>query len=92
MKQEILDFLDEKFPIRFIDKIVTKLPSFSFDDKPISQIYYEFFEKVFNLKIKILVLMVDKGFATTKFIEGYYDIEKEISTKYYKVLKLKIRG
>ena len=86
------DFLDQKFPIKFIDKIVTKLPSYSFGGMSITELYYAFFEKVFNLKIKTMVLMVDKGFATTKFIMNYYDVEKEVSTKYYKVLKLKIRN
>ncbi len=86
------DFLDDKFPIRFIDKIVTCLPSFTLDNKPISLVYHEFFEKVFALKVKIVVLMVDKGFSASKYIYEKYDIDKEILTKNYKVLKLKIRG
>jgi len=86
------DFLDEKFPIKFIDKIVTCLPLYSFDEKPVSQLYYEFFDKAHSNNVKILSLLVDKGFATTKFALDKYDIEKEIVTKYYKVLKLKIRS
>ena len=85
------DFLNEKFPIKFIDKIVTCLPSYSFDERPISIIYHEFFEKVYALKVKILSLMVDRGFAPSKYIFEKYDIEKEIVTKSYKVLKLKIK-
>lgn len=84
------DFLDEKFPIRFIDKIVTCLPQFSFDDKPISQVYHEFFEKAFKLNIKVIVLLVDRGFSASKYVYEKYNIEKEIITKTYKVLKLKI--
>ncbi len=85
------DFLSDKFPIKFIDKIVTMLPEFS-ADKPISQIHYDFFEKVYNAKVKILILLVGKGFATSKYTFDKYDVEKEIVTKNYKVLKLKIRG
>lgn len=85
------DFLSDKFPIRFIDKIVTQLPSFGYDDRSIIQIYQEFFEKAYNLKVKVLSLLVDRGFATSKYTFNRYDIEKEIVTKNYKVLKLKIR-
>lgn len=85
------DFLSDKFPIRFIDKIVSCLPSYGYDDRSISIIYHDFFEKTFSLKVKVLSLMVDKSFAITKYIFDKYDIEKEIVTKTYKILKLKIR-
>lgn len=85
------DFLSDKFPIKFIDKIVTCLPSYGYDNKPIAQVYHEFFEKVYDLDIKILSLLVDKGFAASKYIFDKYDIEKEIIAKNYKILKLKIK-
>ena len=49
------------------------------------------FEKVYELGVKVVVLMVDKGFAASKYIYKKYELEKEVSTKFYKVLKLKIK-
>lgn len=86
------DFLDEKFPIKFIDKIVTVLPSYTNSKMPISMIYHNFFDKLYNLKVKTIIILTDKGFAATKYTLDKFDIEKEIITKTYKVLKLKIRG
>lgn len=86
------DFLSEKFPIKFIDKIITTLPIYGTDEKSISEIYQEFFDKVYSLNVKILVLCVDRGFALNKYNFDRFDIEKEIIAKNYKVLKLKIRG
>ncbi len=85
------DFLSEKFPIKFIDKIVTSMPSYGYDDKPISMLCTEFFEKAYENKVKILVLLADKGFATTKFCFDKFELEKEIVTRTFKVLKLRIK-
>ena len=86
-------FLSEKFPIKFIDKIVTNLTDIAYDRLfRANEFFTDFFEKVYDLKVKILVLAVSKSHDLSRFIENKYEIEKQVFASKYNVYKLKIRG
>lgn len=86
------DFLDDKFPIKFIDKIVTELPTNSYGGFKLSEIYQKFFDKAFNLGVKTVVVVAPKSHDIIKFIVKKYDIEKQVNMHRSFVYKLKIRG
>lgn len=75
------DFLEDNFPIKFIDKIVTTLPVLK--TKQIA-----FFEKAFALKVKTLAIAVSRGSDIYAIINGLYDITEEYvvgSEKFYRL-------
>lgn len=87
------DFLSEKFPIRYIDKIVTNLANLSYDKSiRINEFYAEFIDKVYHLKVKTLVLVVSRSHDISRFFENKYDVEKQIFANKFNVYKIKIRG
>ncbi len=87
------NFLDDAFPIKFIDKIVTDLTYLGYDRsfRP-TDFFTELFDKMFNLKVKTAVLMVSKIHDISRFAAGKYDIERTVLAQKYNVYKLKIRG
>ena len=87
------DFLSDSFPIRFIDKIVTNVTPLSYDKRfRINEFYDAFFDKVYNLKIKIVVIAVSRSHDISRFLTDKYTIEKQVFAQKYNVYKLKIRG
>ncbi len=87
------DFMSENFPIKFIDKIVSNLTSLAYDRTfRASEFYAELFERMYNLKVKVAVLVVSKSHDLSRFAEGKFDIERLVLAQKYNVYKLKIRG
>ena len=86
------DFLSDKFPIKFIDKIVTVLPGIVYGSLSTTEFYRSFFEKVYNLKVKTLVVMVSKSTDINRFIDEKFEIELKTSTFKFNIFKLKYRG
>ena len=87
------DFLSDNFPIKFIDKIVTVLPSMNYDfEMSLSKLYEEFFAKCFKLGVKIVAVAVHKSMDITNAIKGKFDIETKVGTQKYNLFKLKIKN
>lgn len=86
------NFLSDKFPIRFIDKIVTVLPGIVYGSLSTTEFYRSFFEKVFNLNVKTMVVMVSKSTDINRFIDEKFEIEFKTSTLKFNIFKLKHRG
>ena len=86
------DFLSETFPIKFIDKVVTDLTDLTYDRsfRP-TEFYTEFFDKLFELKVKIVVVVASKSHDLSRFVQGKFDIEREVVLKSHNVYKLKIK-
>jgi flagellin-specific chaperone FliS len=86
------DFLDEKFPIKFIDKIVTVLPSMNYDfEVSLTKLYENFFNKIFKLNVKTVSVAVTKSMDILPAIKGKYDVEMKLSTQRFNLFKLKIK-
>ena len=86
------DFLSDKFPIKFIDKIVTVLPSMNYDfEVSLSKLYEAFFKKAYDLKVKIVAVAVHKSMDITNAIKGKFDVELKVSTQKFNLFKLKIK-
>ena len=86
------NFLDDKFPIKFIDKIVTVMPSKTTEEIFNLDIFYNnFFEKVYNLKVKILSLYIPAKMSFDKFVSGKYEIVYRINNFKYNIIKLKLK-
>lgn len=83
------DFLDEKFPIKFIDKIVTDLTDLGF--RGIEEIR-DFFDKAFELNIKSMVLAMPKNYDVRRFLMNRYEVESEIIASKFVAVKLKLKG
>ena len=86
------DFLDEKFPIKFIDKVVTLLPTSNYDfEVSLSKLYEQFFNKIFKLQVKTVAVAVSRSMDISNAIKGKYDIELKASTQKFNLFKLKIK-
>lgn len=86
------DFLDDKFPIKFIDKIVTVLPSMNYDfEVSLTKLYESFFNKVFKLNVKTVSVAMTKSIDILPAIKGKYDVEMKVSTQRFNLFKLKIK-
>ena len=86
------DFLSETFPIKFIDKIVTNLTDLTYDRSfRANEFYTEFFDKLFELKVKIAVVVASKSHDLSRFVQGKFDIDREIVLKRYNVYKLTLK-
>jgi hypothetical protein len=83
------DFLEDNFPIKFIDKIVTDVTELGF--RGIENLR-DFFDKAFELNVKMLVLAMPKNYDVRRFIANRYDIETEISASKFVAVKLKLKG
>ena len=83
------DFLEDNFPIKFIDKIVTDVTELGF--RGIENLR-DFFDKAFELNVKMLVLAMPKNYDVRRFITNRYDIETEISASKFIAVKLKLKG
>lgn len=83
------DFLDENFPIRFIDKVVTDLTDLGF--RGIDELR-DFFDKFFELNVKTLVLAMPKNYDIRRFVMNRFDIETEIVSSKFVAVKLKLKG
>ena len=87
------DFLDEKFPIHFIDKVISIIPSFDADGYFSSNNFYkEFFNKLYGLKVKVIALMLPKYETIDSFISEKFEIETTLSLSKCNLIKLKYRG
>ena len=51
-----------------------------------------FFEKVYELKVGVVVALCPKGFDHARYFKDRYDTEIEVQTKTNIIYKLKIRG
>ncbi len=86
------DFLDDKFPIKFIDKIVTVLPSMNYDfEVSLNKLYENFISKAFKLGVKIVALAVTKSIDILPLLKGKYSVEVKASTQKFNLFKLKIK-
>lgn len=83
------DFLDESFPIKFIDKIVTNLTDLCYGN---IDAVYDFFDKVYELKVKLVVLIVPKNYAIDRFISEKFEVLEEIRADKFNAYKLKLIG
>ncbi len=87
------DFLDDKFPIKFIDKIVTVLPSSDYDfEVSLSKLYEEFFKKVHKLGVKLVSVAVSRSMDISNAIKNKYEIEMKATTQKFNIFKLKIKN
>ena len=87
------DFMAENFPIKFIDKIVTDLTELAYERtfRP-HEFYAEFIEKLYQLKIKVAVLAVSKSHDISRFVQGKFDIDRQVVATNFNVYKLKLKG
>ena len=83
------DFLEDNFPIKFIDKILTDVTELGF--RGIENLR-DFFDKAFELNVKMLVLAMPKNYDVRRFIANKYDIETEISANKFVAVKLVLKG
>ena len=83
------DFLEDNFPIKFIDKILTDVTELGF--RGIENLR-DFFDKAFELNVKMLVLAMPKNYDVRRFIANKYDIEIEISANKFVAVKLVLKG
>ncbi len=83
------DFLDEKFPIKFIDKILTDVTNLGF--RGIDELR-DFFDKAFELNVKTLILAMPKNYDVRRFIQNRYEIETEIVSSKFVAVKLNLKG
>lgn len=84
------DFLSDSFPIKFIDKVVTVLPSMNYDfEISLTKIYEEFFDKIYKLDVKLASVAVHKSMDISNAIKGKYDVEIKASTQKYNLFKLR---
>lgn len=83
------DFLDDNFPIKFIDKIVTDLTDLGF--RGIEEIR-DFFDKAFELNVKTMVLVMPKNYDVRRFLMNRYEVESEIVASKFVAVKLKLKG
>lgn len=84
------DFLTDAFPIKFIDKIVTVLPSMDYDfDVSLTKLYSDFFNKAFKLDVKLVCVLSNKGMDISSIVKGKYNIEIKASSQKYNIYKLR---
>lgn len=81
------DFLEENFPIKFIDKIVTNLTSMGYGN--IEQLK-DFYDKAFDLGVKHLVVAMPRNYDIHKFIYAKYEVAIEVKSDKFNVYSLKI--
>lgn len=81
------EFLEDNFPIRFIDKIVTDLTELGFGKVETMR---DFFDKIFDLKVKTVVLTMPKNYDIKRFIAEKYEVLTEINADKFNAYKLKI--
>lgn len=87
------DFLDEKFPIKFIDKIVTILPSINYDfELSLTKLYEEFFKKAHRLNVKVIAVAAYKSMDISNAIKDKYEVEVKVATQKLNLFKLKIKA
>lgn len=86
------DFLSEKFPIRYIDKIVTQIPDYvTFADYSTSELSRKFIEKSAMLKVKTIVVLTSKGNSISRYLNNLYDIQDCFETQKYEITKLSLK-
>ena len=83
------DFLEDNFPIKFIDKIVTDVTDLGFKGIDILR---DFFDKAFELNVKTMVLAMPKNYDVRRFIANRYSIEIEIPASKFVAVKLVMKG
>ena len=82
------DYLEDNFPIKFIDKIVTDLTGFGYGR---IDTFKGFFEKSFDLKIKTIVVALPKNQDNKRFFADKYDILTEVIANKFVAYKLKLK-
>ena len=83
------NFLDDNFPIKFIDKIVTDVTDLGF--RGLEELR-DFFDKAFELNVKTLVLAMPKNYDVRRYILNRYDIDTEIVSNKMVAVKLMLKG
>lgn len=81
------DFLEENFPIKYIDKIITNLTQLAFEN--INNLY-DFYDKAYSLSIKTVIVVNPKNYDINRFIEDKYTVGCEILADKFNVYKLKL--
>lgn len=81
------DFLDENFPIKFIDKIITDLTDLGYYS---TDEFYDFFEKAYGLNVKTIVVAMPKNYDVRRFILDKYNVEAEVKSDKFNAFTLKI--
>jgi hypothetical protein len=81
--------LDDNFPIKFIDKILTDVTDLGF--RGIDELR-DFFDKAFELNVKTLVLAMPKNYDVRRFILNRYEIDTEIISSKFVAVKLVLKG
>ncbi len=82
------DFLNENYPIRFIDKIITDLTNLGYG--AIDELR-DFFDKAFDLKVKHLVVLMPKNYDINRFIHSKFDVFNEVVSQKFNAYSLKIK-
>lgn len=82
------DFLDDDFPIKHINKIITDLTDLGFGTIDTLR---DFYDKVFDLKVKFLVVAMPRNYDINRFITSKYEIQTEIKADKFNAYKLKIK-
>lgn len=81
------NFLEDNFPIKFIDKIITDLTSFGFGK--IDNLH-DFYDKAFDLRVKTMVVANPKNYDINRFIGGKFEKITEIFADKFNVYLLKL--
>lgn len=82
------DFLDEKFPIRYIDKVVAIVPEYvNFANYSTNELAKGMFEKVAALNVKIVVVLSARGMNVSRFAGEKYEEVLSLQTQKYEISK-----
>lgn len=82
------DFSQDNFPIKFIDKIIADFSNLGFGG--VNELF-DFYDKAFELKVKLLVIASPKNYDINRFIEGKYEVKTEIIANKTNVYVLKLK-
>lgn len=82
------DFLEDNFPIKFIDKIVTDLTGLGYG---MLENLRDFFDKAYDLNVKRLVVVMSKNYDVNRFIYEKYHKLSEINAERFNVYNLQLK-
>lgn len=83
------EFLEDNFPIKFIDKVVTDLTNLGFGSIDVLR---DFYDKCYDLKVKQMVVMMPKNYDINRFIFEKYNVAGEIKSDKFNIYNLKLKG
>lgn len=81
------NFLEDNFPIKYIDKIITDLTSFGFGK---IENLHDFYDKAYACKVKTLVVANPKNYDINRFIVGKFEKTSEIFADKFNAYVLKL--